>query len=201
MKIKVVDIENNEIDALTLSNNKERLSYDGIYQLGVFYLRKRRAGTASTKTRSEVAITGAKAYKQKGTGSARRGRNSTPLRRGGAVAFGPRPRSYTSKLNKKHLKLAFNSLVNACYKKITVLDESTIKTFKTKKAAAFIKENSKKNSLVILDYSQVDLYKMFSNIANVRVNFSESINPILFSSVDNIVFSKKSFKYIKDTLC
>src|SRR5918998_4544217 len=69
-------------------------------------LNARRSGTASTKTRGEVAMTGAKAWRQKGTGRARAGALSVPQRYGGGVAFGPKPRRYTVKGNKKAFRKA-----------------------------------------------------------------------------------------------
>ena len=75
-------------------------------------LAARRRGTASTQTRGEVSMTGAKAWRQKGTGRARVGALSTPNRVGGGVAFGPKPRSYTVKVNRKARRRAFRSALS-----------------------------------------------------------------------------------------
>ena len=75
-------------------------------------LNARRQGTASTKTRGEVAMTGAKAWRQKGTGRARVGALSTPNRYGGGVAFGPKPRHYTVKVNKKAFRKALSAALS-----------------------------------------------------------------------------------------
>src|SRR4051812_23481901 len=72
-------------------------------------LNARRQGTASTLTRGQVAMTGAKAFRQKGTGRARAGALSTPNRYGGGVAFGPKPRGYTVKVNRKARKKALRA--------------------------------------------------------------------------------------------
>jgi large subunit ribosomal protein L4 len=68
----------------------------------------RRSGTANTKTRGEVAATGKKPFRQKGTGRARQGGNASPIHRGGGVVFGPRPRDYSKKVNKATRRLAFS---------------------------------------------------------------------------------------------
>jgi len=75
-----------------------------------------RQGNASTKTRAEVSGTGKKAFRQKGTGMARRGNRRTPIMKGGGVAFGPKPRDYSQKLNKKQRQLA---LGRALYEQAT----------------------------------------------------------------------------------
>src|ERR671939_562316 len=76
-------------------------------------LAARRRGTASTRTRGEVAMTGAKAFRQKGTGRARAGALSTPQRTGGGVAFGPKPRGYTVKVNRKARRRALRAALSA----------------------------------------------------------------------------------------
>src|SRR3982751_3277978 len=73
----------------------------------------RRRGTASTRTRGEVAMTGAKAFRQKGTGRARAGALSTPQRTGGGVAFGPKPRGFTVKVNRKARRRAMRAALTA----------------------------------------------------------------------------------------
>ena len=68
----------------------------------------RRSGTANTKTRGEVADSGKKPFRQKGTGNARQGGNASPIHRGGGVVFGPRPRDYSKQVNRKTRRLAFS---------------------------------------------------------------------------------------------
>src|SRR3954466_1118188 len=75
-------------------------------------LAARRRGTASTLTRGEVSMTGAKAWRQKGTGRARAGALSTPQRTGGGIAFGPKPRAYTVKLNRKERRRALRAALS-----------------------------------------------------------------------------------------
>ena len=100
-------------------------------------LNAKRTGNASTLTRGEVAMTGAKAFRQKGTGRARAGALSTPQRTGGGVAFGPRPRGYSVKVNKKARRRALRSALSlhAGRGSLAVPDPSDYDTPSTKKAA------------------------------------------------------------------
>jgi large subunit ribosomal protein L4 len=100
-------------------------------------LNARRQGTASTKTRGEVAMTGAKAWRQKGTGRARAGALSTPQRIGGGIAFGPRPRGYTVKVNRKARKRALRAVLSLHAERgsLAVVDPATFDRPSTKRAA------------------------------------------------------------------
>src|SRR3954447_13230094 len=100
-------------------------------------LNARRRGTASTLTRGEVAMTGAKAFRQKGTGRARSGPLSTPQRTGGGVAFGPKPRRYTVKVNQKARRRALRAAlsVHADRGSLAVVDPAAFDEPSTKKAA------------------------------------------------------------------
>src|SRR3954447_3614109 len=103
-------------------------------------LASRRQGSASTLTRGEVSMTGAKAWRQKGTGRARVGALSTPNRKGGGVAFGPKPRAYTVKVNRKARRRAFRAAlsVHAERGSIAALDPSKFDTPSTRTAAEAI---------------------------------------------------------------
>src|SRR5829696_2521384 len=101
-------------------------------------LAARRRGTASTLTRAEVAMTGAKAWRQKGTGRARAGALSTPQRYGGGVAFGPKPRHYTVKVNRKARRRALRSVLSLHVDRgsLGMADPSALDAPSTKQAAA-----------------------------------------------------------------
>ncbi len=100
-------------------------------------LNARRRGTASTKTRGEVAMTGAKAWRQKGTGRARAGALSTPQRYGGGVAFAPKPRHYVTKVNRKARRRALRSAlsVHADRGSLGMADPGALDAPSTKQAA------------------------------------------------------------------
>ncbi len=114
----------------------------------------RRSGTANTKTRGEVAATGKKPYRQKGTGNARRGGNAPPNHRGGGVVFGPRPRDYSKQLNRKAKRLAFATALGSRIEAgdVVTLDSFEVPDRKTKSfVAQLVAAAGTENALVIAD--------------------------------------------------
>jgi len=135
-------------------------------------LAARRRGTASTLTRGEVSMTTAKAFKQKGTGRARAGALSVPHRRGGGVAFGPKPRRHTVKVNRKARRRALRSAlsVHAARDSVAVLDPAGFEQPATRKAAeALAKWGSRAPVLVVLDPEQAAAAKSFRNLPEASV--------------------------------
>src|SRR3954449_13355917 len=125
-------------------------------------LNARRRGTASTLTRGEVAFTSAKARRQKGTGRARVGTLGVPNRYGGGVAFGPKPRHYTVKVNRKARRRAMRSAlsVHAERDSVAVLDASAFETPSTKQAAeALAKWGQKSPTLIVLTAEETGAMK------------------------------------------
>jgi large subunit ribosomal protein L4 len=141
-------------------------------------LAAQRRGTASTKTRAEVAMTGAKAWRQKGTGRARVGALSTPNRTGGGVAFGPKPRGYTVKVNRKARRRALRAAltVHAERGSIAGIDASTFDTPSTKSAAAAIGSLDGDGSvLVVLTDGEETCVKSFRNLRDVSVMHADDV--------------------------
>jgi large subunit ribosomal protein L4 len=135
-------------------------------------LAARRRGTASTKTRAEVAMTGAKAWRQKGTGRARAGALSTPQRTGGGVAFGPKPRGYTVKVNRKARRRALRAALSLHAERdsIAAIDPSSFETPSTKAAASSLAGLDGEGSvLVVLADGEENCAKSFRNLAGVTV--------------------------------
>jgi large subunit ribosomal protein L4 len=135
-------------------------------------LAARRRGTASTLTRGEVAFTTAKAWRQKGTGRARAGSLGVPNRFGGGVAFGPKPRRYTVKVNRKARRRAMRSAlsVHAERGSVAVLDASSFDTPSTKTAAqALAKWGAKNPILVIVTAEEIGAMKSFRNLPRTQV--------------------------------
>jgi large subunit ribosomal protein L4 len=137
-----------------------------------------RRGTASTQTRAEVSMTGAKAWRQKGTGRARVGALSTPNRKGGGVAFGPKPRSFTVKVNRKARRRALRSAlsVHAERGSIAGLDPSTFDAPSTKTAAEAIAGFDGDGSvLVVLTDGEETAVKSFRNLRDVSVMHADDV--------------------------
>jgi large subunit ribosomal protein L4 len=141
-------------------------------------LAARRRGTASTKTRGEVAMTGAKAWRQKGTGRARVGALSTPNRVGGGVAFGPKPRGYTVKVNRKARRRALRAALSLHAERgsIAAVDPSKFDTPSTKAAAAALaKFDGDGRVLVVLTDGEETCLKSFRNLADVIVLHADQV--------------------------
>jgi large subunit ribosomal protein L4 len=135
-------------------------------------LNARRRGTASTRTRGEIAMTGAKAWRQKGTGRARVGALSVPHRTGGGVAFGPKPRGYTVKVNRKARRRALRGALSqhAGRGSLAAIDASQFGAPYTKAAVDALKGLAGEGSvLVVLAEDEANAAKSFRNIAGVSV--------------------------------
>jgi large subunit ribosomal protein L4 len=135
-------------------------------------LNARRRGTASTLTRGEVSFTTAKAWRQKGTGRARVGTLGVPNRFGGGVAFGPKPRRYTVKVNRKARRRAMRSAlsVHAERGSVAVLDAKDFETPSTKSAAqALAKWGARNPILVVVTGEEIGAMKSFRNLPRIQV--------------------------------
>lgn len=132
----------------------------------------RRRGTASSLSRGEVSMTGAKAWRQKGTGRARAGALSVPNRYGGGAAFGPKPRKYTVKVNRKARRKAMRSAlsVHAERGSVAVVKAADFETPSTKSAAeALTKWGAKRSTLVVIGGEEIGVLRSFRNIPRVNV--------------------------------
>lgn len=132
----------------------------------------KRRGTASSLGRGEVSMTGAKAWRQKGTGRARVGALSVPHRRGGGAAFGPKPRGYTFKVNRKARRKALRAAlsVHADRDSVAVLDVDAFTEPSTKAAAeALAKWGARTPTLLVLGAEEASVQKSFRNIQRITV--------------------------------
>jgi len=139
-------------------------------------LNARRRGTHSTLTRGEVDMTGAKAFRQKGTGRARAGALSTPSRIGGGIAFGPKPRGYTVKVNRKARRKALRAALSLHAERgtLAVLDPSKFSEPSTKAAAQALADFGEGRALIVLaPAGEEGCAKSFRNIQGVSVLSAE----------------------------
>jgi large subunit ribosomal protein L4 len=163
----------------------------------------RRRGTASTLTRGEVSFTTAKAWRQKGTGRARVGTLGVSSRFGGGVTFGPKPRHYTVKVNRKARRKAMRAAlsVHAERGSVAVLDPTAYETPSTKAAAqALAKWDAKRSTLVVIDGEETGVLKSFRNIAGVNVAEVGAIGVADVIGAASLVLSEKALETLKERL-
>jgi large subunit ribosomal protein L4 len=158
-------------------------------------LAARRRGTASTLRRGEVSMTTAKAWRQKGTGRARVGALSSPTRTGGGVAFGPKPRRYAFKVNRKARRRALRSAlsVHAGRDSVAVVDAAAFDEPSTKKAAqALEKWGADRPTLVLLDGEELGAQRSFRNIERVAVAEASAVGVADVIGAASLVVSEKA---------
>jgi large subunit ribosomal protein L4 len=156
-------------------------------------LNARRRGTASTKTRGEVAMTGAKAFRQKGTGRARAGALSTPNRYGGGVAFGPKPRHYTVKVNKKAFRKALRAALSVHAERgtLAVFEPGDFDKPATKQAADALAKFGEGSALVVCARESEDnAVKSFRNLRNVSVLPADQVGVADVIGAERLVLSQ-----------
>jgi large subunit ribosomal protein L4 len=166
-------------------------------------LAARRSGNASTLTRGEVSFTTAKAWRQKGTGRARAGTLGVPNRYGGGVAFGPKPRRYTVKVNRKARRRAMRAAlsVHAERGSIAVLDAAAFETPSTKAAAqALGKWDARRPSLIIIAADETGVLKSFRNIERVQVVEVGAAGVADVIGAASIVVSEQALEHLKERL-
>jgi large subunit ribosomal protein L4 len=162
-------------------------------------LNARRRGTSSTKTRGEVAMTGAKAFRQKGTGRARAGALSTPSRIGGGIAFGPKPRGYTVKVNRKARRRALRSALSLHAERgtLAVLDPSNFDRPSTKSAAEALSSFGEGRALVVLAREGEDnCVKSFRNIRGVSVLPADDVGVADIIGAARLVLSQAALDHV-----
>jgi large subunit ribosomal protein L4 len=179
-KIAVYDIENKKVSERELDEAVFNTDIKGylIHDMVRYQLAARRGGNACTKNRSAVAGGGKKLYRQKGTGNARQGTNRAPHFVGGGAAFGPQPRDYSFKLNRKVKKAALRCALSARYKeeKIAVLDRFDLENIGTKGFVEVLKRFELENVLIVLDGENPNVELSARNVPHVKVLKADGVN-------------------------
>jgi large subunit ribosomal protein L4 len=155
----------------------------------------RRQGTAATKTRGMVSGGGAKPWKQKGTGRARAGSSRSPIWTGGGVVFGPQPRHYTFKVNRKEQRAALRSALSlhAGRGSIAILDTAAFKAPKTSDAFDLLEDwNQPGSTLVVLDAEESNAALSFRNLARVAVLTHENVGVVDLLGTASLLISQEA---------
>ena len=195
MKVKIIDIQGNETGK-TVTLNKTVFEVEpndhAIYLDVKQYLANQRQGTHKSKERSEITGSRRKIKKQKGSGTARAGDIKNPLFRGGGRVFGPEPRDYSFKLNKKLKRLARVSALSykAKDKAISVLNEISFEAPKTKTYVEMIKnlKLDDKKTLFVVNEQNNNLYLSSRNLRGTKVVTASKLNTYDIVGCQQIVF-------------
>ena len=202
-KNNVINVKGEKVSDITLNENvfgikpNDAVLYDAI----TLAQASQRQGTADTKTRSEVSGGGRKPWRQKGTGRARQGSTRAPHWYHGGVVFGPHPRTYGKKMNRKERVLALKSALS--YKveenEIIILDELDVKTPKTKDMIKLLNDiKAPKKTLIVVDELSDNLILATRNIPKVELLEASEINVLDIIGADGLVITKKAVEMIEE---
>jgi large subunit ribosomal protein L4 len=161
----------------------------------------RRSGTANTKTKAEVNLSGAKPWRQKGTGRARAGYKSSPIWRGGGVVFGPKPRDYSKKIPKSVRQLAFRKALSERIKAGDVLtvDKFAVPELKTKSFVDFLrKQTDTEKVLIVSDSFDEKTSKSARNVKLVKLAIASDVNTEQLLGFEKILITHKALEKLAE---
>ena len=189
--------------SLDLKVAKDSSAGDLLHRAVLRQLANKRQGTASTLTRSEVRGGGRKPYKQKGTGRARQGSIRTPLRPGGGIVFGPKPRSYNLDMNRKERRLALRTALMSRTSDIQTVEDfgSSLTTPKTKEIVKGLDRlgiDKTQKILIILDNPSTNIRKSIHNIPNIKLVLADQLNVFDILNANQLVIGNSAIEKIKE---
>lgn len=204
-KLTVLNIKGEKIEDITLNSNLWTTEPNDVALHDAIILAQSslRQGTHSTKTRSEVRGGGKKPWRQKGTGRARHGSRRSPIWVGGGVVFGPTPRSYDKKQNRKERRLALKSAL--AYKTINsemvVVDNLNLETPKTKEMIQVL-ENLKidEKVLIVVEELNDNLILASRNLPNILLLEVDELNVLDIVNSDKMIVTVEAIKKIEEVL-
>jgi len=193
---KIEDIKLNEEIFGIEPNNK--VLYDAV----ILSRASMRQGTHKTKTRAEVSGGGRKPWRQKGTGHARQGSIRSVQWRGGGIAFGPVPRDYSKKMNRKERRLALKSAVVSKLQDFVVVDELNVATPKTKEMINILTSLNLNdvNTLIIVKELNENIILASRNISNVLLIEASEINVLDLVAANKVLVTKDALEAIEEVL-
>lgn len=204
-KLSVLNTKGEKVKDITLSKEiwgiepNDAVLYDAI----ILSRNSLRQGTADTKTRSEVSGGGKKPWRQKGTGRARQGSTRAPHWYHGGVVFGPHPRDYSKKMNRKERRLALKSALayKAIEKELIVVDNFDIQSSKTKDVKSLLANlKAEKNVLIVVDELNENMILATRNLSNVILLQANEINVLDVISADKMIITEAAVKQIEEVL-
>lgn len=196
-------MEAKEVGSMTLSKDLFEVEYNEplIHQAVVMYNANQRQGTKSTLTRSEVRGKAAKPWRQKGTGRARHGSKKAPQWTGGGVAFAPKPRDFSKKMNKQARRYALLSALSEKIrqKQVVVIDKFELSAPKTKEVQAFVDAFKFNGSVLVVNKGNDEKIKRATaNLAGLDIEEATDINVYEIVSSKNVVLTQSAIKTIEE---
>jgi large subunit ribosomal protein L4 len=161
----------------------------------------RRSGSANTKTKAEVNLSGAKPWRQKGTGRARAGYKSSPIWRGGGVVFGPKPRDYSKKVSRNVRRLAFQKALSERIQggDVLTVGSLSVKEPKTKAFVSLVKGHTDaKKVLLISDSFDENFYRSARNVKPVLLATATDVNTEQLLAFDKIIVTEKALAQLAE---
>ncbi|MGW8222668.1 MAG: 50S ribosomal protein L4 [Syntrophobacteria bacterium] len=202
--VAVCNSKNEQIGEIELNDEIFNVQVQShlLHEVATMQLAKRRSGSASTKGRSEVRGGGRKPWRQKGTGRARAGTRSSPLWRGGGVTFGPKPREYTPKVNKKIRKQALKMALSSKCKEnqVVVLDGLGLDEIKTKAFVEVLQAFDMDSVLVVIPERDDVVEISARNVPHTKVLRSEGLNVYDILRYQNLMLMKEAVPKIEAAL-
>lgn len=194
--------ESHELKLNVLENSGNYLLHKDLLR----HYSSQKQGTVSTKTRSEVRGGGRKPWRQKGTGRARAGSNSSPLWKGGGVIFGPKPKKVFLKLNKKERRLALQTLLYNKKNNIVIIEnlENGINEPKTKNFLKICQDcniNLEQKILVIVSKKTMPLKLSTQNLKNIELISASNLNTLSLLKAKQIILTPLAINDIKEIYC
>lgn len=204
-KIDVIDLKGVKVKNIEINDEIWAVEENNIVLKKAIKLQmdSLRQGTADTKGRSEVAGGGRKPYRQKGTGNARQGSIRAPHYRGGGVVFGPTPRSYSFKMNRKERRLALKTaLTNKLAEgKLIVVDSLELASTKTKDAIALLETLKITGKVLFVSSHDAEkLYLATRNLGNVAVIMADELNVYDIVNADVLVCDEDTMNYVEEAI-
>lgn len=202
--IAVLDMNRQKVGEVYLSDEifaaevKEHLMHLALR----IQLTNRRAGTVGVKTRSEVAGSGKKPFKQKGTGNARQGCRRAPQYPGGGVAFGPQSKQYNLRMNKKARNAALRSALSMQFKndRIMVLDKINFDSISTKNFVEFMKRIGLERSIIVADDLNNNLQLSSRNVPHIKLLKHDALNIHDLLKYKNIIITQGAVQLVEGAL-
>ncbi len=161
----------------------------------------RRSGTANTKTKAEVDLSGAKPWRQKGTGRARAGYKSSPIWRGGGVVFGPKPRDYSKKVSRSVRRLAFQKALSERISAgdVLTIDKFLVPEIKTKSFIAMLKKaTDARKVLLIADSFDENTFKSARNVKTAQLATASDVNTEQLLAFEKILVTQKALEKLAE---